>query len=81
LVWSLCVTAISRSASSSPALASTDGYGRVAGHRLQVETILQVGQTILVAIDDRDVVVFRDETLGDTGTDLAGAKNDDPHFF
>jgi hypothetical protein len=53
----------------------------VAGHRPQVETILQVRETLLVAVDNRDIVVFRNQTLGDTRADLSGAENDDPHFL
>jgi hypothetical protein len=38
-------------------------------------------QAVLVAVDDRDVVVFGNQTFGDAGPDLAGAENDDPHFL
>jgi hypothetical protein len=53
----------------------------VADYRLQIEAILQVRQTLLVAVDHRDVVVFRGETLRDTGPDLSGAQNDDTHCY
>jgi hypothetical protein len=51
----------------------------VADDRLQVKAILQMRQPLMVAIDHRDIVVFRDEAFGDAGTDLASAENDDTH--
>jgi len=55
------------------------GRRRVADHRAQVETILQLGETLAVVIDYRNVVLFRNQTFGNAGTDLARAKNDDFH--
>ena len=54
---------------------------RVANHRAQVETILQLGETLAVVIDHRYVVLFRNEAFGDARADLARAKNDYFHDF
>ncbi len=53
----------------------------VAGHGPQIETVLQSLQPRGVDIDDGNVVCFGYEVLGDRGTDLPGAKNDDAHIM
>ena len=47
--------------------------GRVADYRLQVESIVQLRQALMVAIDHRNVVVFGDQALSNAGADLASA--------
>ena len=51
----------------------------VAGHGAQIEAVLQAFQPGRVDVDDRDVVRFGDQVLGDRGADLSGAEYDDAH--
>ena len=37
---------------------------RIADHRSQVEPVLQLGESLPVVVDDRDVVFFGDQALG-----------------
>ncbi len=62
-----------------PGLAQHTGRCRIADDRPQVELVLQLHQARPVAIDDGNVVFFRDQPLGHAGANLASAKNDDFH--
>jgi hypothetical protein len=51
----------------------------VTGHRAQIKTILQLCQTLAIAVDDGDVVLFRNQPLCQAGSHLPGTENDDLH--
>jgi hypothetical protein len=55
------------------------GLRGVAGDGAQVEPVLQLGEARRVGVDDGDVVLFRDEALGDRRADPSGAQDDDLH--
>ena len=55
------------------------GRGGIAGHDAQVETLLEGIEALDVAVNDGDVVGFRNQAFSDRAANLASAENDDLH--